>query len=120
MVGQALLLLADVEFLDVVDQFLLQPVLVVVDIGNLFQFLHDGLSDLGHAALLEGLQLVQQTFDVVDFLGEFLFQSGTFLTAEGVELVESVEQGLTGHSPLLVGELLNFGLQGHVGQAQEG
>ena len=49
MVGQTLLLLADVELLDVVNELLLEAVLVVVNLGNLLQTIDDALANLLHA-----------------------------------------------------------------------
>ena len=60
MVAEALLLLADVEFLDVVDEFLLEAILVVFHLGNLLQTVDDALADFLHARLLVGFNLLQQ------------------------------------------------------------
>ena len=60
MVGQTLLLLADVELLDVVDELLLEAVLIVVNLGNLLQTIDDALADLLHARLLIRFYLREQ------------------------------------------------------------
>ena len=82
-VGKALLLLADVELLDVVDEFLLQAVLVVIHIRNLLQTVNDVLSDLLHASLLVWLDAGKESLDVIHLLSKFLLESGSFLLAEG-------------------------------------
>ena len=81
-VGQSLLLLADVELLDVVYQLLLQPVLVVLHAWNLQQPVDDARTNLLNAALFVGLNRSQERLDIVDFLIELLFQRSTFLCAE--------------------------------------
>ena len=57
MVGQALLLLTDIEFLDVVDQLLLHAPLVIVYARNLLQSVYDAGLDLLHATFLERFYL---------------------------------------------------------------
>lgn len=102
-VGKALLLLADVELLDVVDEFLLQAVLVVIHIRNLLQSVNDVLSDLLHASLLVWFDASQERLDVIHFLSKFLLKSGSFLLAEGYEMVHSLANCIfaTSHSSSL-------------------
>ena len=119
MIGQSLLLLADVQLLDIIDEFLLQPVLVVVDLRDLFQAFDDRLFDLRHAALLEGLDRLQQCLDIVDLLVELLLQCGTFLTAESLQVSKSSLNTRTYGRPLLVTEFLFLRFPESVGQTQQ-
>ena len=57
MVGEALLLLVDVELLDIIDEFLLQSVLVVIGAGHLLQTLYDAFTYLAYALFFKGLYL---------------------------------------------------------------
>ena len=82
MVGQSLLLLADVQLLDVVNHLLLQAVLVVVDAFERGQPLYDALAYLLRARGLEGFDACKQASDVVQLLLEFPLQGSTFLDAE--------------------------------------
>ena len=66
MIGKALLLLADVEFLYIVDKFLLEAVLVVVHAFEFFEARFEAFAYLGHAALLEGNDLLHKGGDVVE------------------------------------------------------
>ena len=118
-IAESLLLLADVEFLDVVDQFLLQSVLVVFDIRNLLQSVHDVGLDLLHARFLVRLYAGEQCLDVVHLLGELLLQGSTLLAAELDEVVHSLVDGLLCSLPFLVCQFFHIGLGRHVGQAQQ-
>ena len=104
MVGEALFLLRDVEFLYVVDKLLLKAVLVVVDFRNLLQSVDDTLTNLLHARVLVWLDALQQSLDIVNLLAEFLCESLTFLTAEINESVKCRVDSLTGNLPFLFGK----------------
>ena len=119
MIRQALLFLADVEPFDVVDEFLLQPILVVFDLGNAVQSLDDALADFLHALLLESLDAGEQLPDVIDFLGEFPFERCPFLTAEVGERVEGLLHGLAHHRPFLLAEHFGLGARRHVGHPHQ-
>ena len=119
-VGQSLLLLADVELLDVVYQLLLQPVLVVLHAWNLQQPVDDARTNLLNAALLVGLNRSQERLDIVDFLIELLFQRSTFLCAEVHQGSYGLLYSLLYGTPLVVGQHLLFGFGQHVGHARQG
>ena len=118
-IGQSLLLFTDVQLLDIVDELLLQPVLVVVDLRDLFQPFDDCLFNLWYTALLVRLDRLQQCLDVVDLLVELLLQRGTFLTAESLQVSKGSLNASADGSPLLFAEFLFFRLAERVGQAQQ-
>ena len=118
-VGQTLLLLADVQLLDVVDELLLQTVLVVLHAGNLLQPVDDALANLLHAALLVGLDAGQQLLDVVNLLLKLLFKGGTLLLAEVHQCLDGLFHSLAGSGPLVVAQHLLLRLRQHVGHAQQ-
>ena len=64
-VGEALFLLVDVEFLDVVDEFLLESVVVILYAEALLEAVEDALAYLLGALLLIGYDAVEQGFYVV-------------------------------------------------------
>ena len=119
MVCQALLLLTDIEFLDVVDQLLLQTILVVVHPRNLLQTLHDALLDLLHATLLVGLDLCQQHGDIIDLLGKLLLKGCTFLCTEIHQILQGLAHGVLHRRPLFVGQLLCIRLCQHVRHTEQ-
>ena len=119
MVGQPLFLLADVEFFDIIDEFLLQPVLVVVHFRNLFQPLHDVGPNLLHPRFLVRFDAGQQRSDVVYLLGELPLQSLPLLTAESHKRVDGLPDGPESSLPLSVGELFHLGLGRHVGHTEQ-
>ena len=102
-VGKALLLFADVELLDVVDELLLQTVLVIIHIRNLLQTVYDVLADLLHACLLVWFNAGKESLDIIHFLGEFLLQGSSFLLAEVAQMADSLANCIFCHCPLLVG-----------------
>ena len=118
-VGKALLLLADVELLDVVDEFLLQAVLVVIHIWNLLQSVNDVLSDLLHASLLVWFDASQERLDVIHFLSKFLLKSGSFLLAEGYEMVHSLANCIFCHFPLLIAQFFHIRLRCYIRKTQQ-
>ena len=120
MVGEALLLLADVELLDVVYHLLLQAVLVVLHVGNGGQPFHDALPYLLHALLLVGLDAGQQSGDVVQLLIELLLQSLALLPAERHELVDGLLHDVASHLPLLFRKFLqHLSARKHVRHADQ-
>ena len=104
MVGEALFLLGDIQFLDVVDKFLLKAVLVVVDFWNLLKAVNDTLTDFLHTRVLVWFNALHESLDIVDFLAEFLCESLTFLTTEINEGIESRVDSLTSNRPFLFGK----------------
>ena len=120
MVCQALFLLTDIEFLDVVDQLLLQTVLIVVHSRNLLQTLHDALFDFLHATLLVGLDLSQQHGDIVDLLRELLLKGCSLLCTEVHEVLQSLTDGTFNCLPLFVVQLLCIRLCQYVGHTEQG
>ena len=106
MIGKALLLLADVELLDVVDHLLLQAVLVVLHVGDGGQPFHDALAYLLHALFLVGFDAGQQSGDVVQLLLDLLLQSLALLPAECHELVDGRLHDAASHLPLFFRKFL--------------
>ena len=119
MVRQTLLLLADVELLDIIDQFLLQAVTVVLHPRNLLQTVNDAGLDLFHTALLVRLDGCQQTGDVVNLLRKLLLKGGTLLLAEVHEAVEGLLHGSLHCQPFLVVQLFHVRLCQHVRHPQQ-
>ena len=119
MVGKALLLLADVELLDIVDKLLLKAVFVVLNLGDGTQSVNDASANLLHARLLVRLNALQQSLYVVYLLAELLLQRRTLLLAERHERIDSLVDSLARHRPLLVGERLYLHLRHHIRHAQQ-
>ena len=119
MVRQTLFFLVDVEFFDVVNQFLFQAILVVIDPRNRVQALDDALADFLDAKLLVRFDLSQQLLDIVDFLGEFPLQSRAFLPTESDECVECLPDSRRHHFPLVVAKHFSLGSRCHVGHPHQ-
>ena len=117
-VGQTLFLFVDIQFLDIINHFLLQAVLVVFHIGNRFQGFHQTLADAFGAALLVWFDAFQQIAYVLYFLGEFLLQCGTFLFAEVHELADGFLDGSPYGCPFLLVQFFHFRTGHDVRQAQ--
>ena len=120
MVGQALLLLADVEFFDIVDQLLLQTVLVVFHVRNLFQSSLDTGLDLLYTSLFIGLDVSQQLSNIVNLLRKLLLKGGTLLFAEVHETFQGIRHSPLHDGPLLVLEYLHIRLRQHIGHTGQG
>ena len=101
-VCQSLLLLVDVEFLDVVNQFLLKTVLVVVYLRNLLETIDNLFSNLWYTILFKRFDALQKISDIVNLLGKLLLQCRTFLFAEFGELFNSLVDSLLCYFPFLV------------------
>ena len=119
MVGEPLLLLANVELLDVVYQFLLQTVLVVFHVGYSLQPFHNPRLYLLHARLLIRLYAFEQSGNVVYLLRELPLQCRTLLIAEPDERVYRLVNRLASDIPLLIVELLHIAFCRHVRHAQQ-
>ena len=119
MVRQPLLLLADVELLDIVDQLLLQTVAVVIHTRYLLQTFYDALTDLLHTPRLVRLDLCQQLLDVVNLLLELLLEGGTLLDTEVHEVLQRFSHSLAHHLPLCLVEHLRLRLRQHVGHPEK-
>ena len=125
-VGQTLFLFVDIQFLDIINHFLLQAVLVVFHIGNRFQGFHQTLADaLGGgllvwfgAAFLVLLYAFPQLAYVLYVRGEFLLQCGTFLFAEVHELADGFLDGSPYGCPFLLVQFFHFRTGHDVRQAQ--
>ena len=114
MVRQALLLLADVKLLDIVDELLLQTVTVIVHTRNLLQAVHDAGLDLLHTPCLVRLYLCQQLLDVVNLLLELLLEGGTLLDTEVHEVLQGLSHSTSHHLPLCLVERLGICLRQYV------
>ena len=119
MVGEALLLLADVQFLDVIDKLLLQAVLVVLHVGDGFESFHDACADFLHSRLLVRLDALQQVLYVVHLLAELLLKGSAFLRTEVYEMRDGVVHSTAHHVPFLVCKRLSLSLCGYVRHAEK-
>ena len=112
MVGEALLFLVDIEFLDVVYHLLLEAVVAIVDfqavepVDNLLAYLVGALR-------LILFNLFEQGGDVMDFLFKLLLHGLALLTAESGEAMEGIANSLAHGLPLLIGGLGLCGLGLH-------
>ena len=111
--------LTDIEFLDVVYQFLLQTVVVVLYVGNRLQTVNDACPDFLYSFFLERFYLSQQRFYVVYLFSKLLLQCGTLLTTEVVELLQRLVDGFESILPLFVAEFLHVDTCCDVGQSEE-
>ena len=119
MIGQALLLLADVQLLNIIYQFLLQAVLVVFCPGNLLQAVDDALANLLYPTLLVWFYRQHQPFNIVSLLGKLLLQGRTLLGTEIHQMLYSLADTLSRHGPFLITENLNLCLRQHVRHAHQ-
>ena len=119
-VGQTLFLLTDIQFLDIVNQFLLQTVLVIIHTRNLLQSVNDTLANLLYTTLLERFDFCQQTFDIINLLSKLLLERSTLLLTEIHQGSNGTLNSLAGSIPLFVGELFLFCLRQHIRHACQG
>ena len=106
---QAHLLLGDVEFLEVVDEFLLEAVVVDLFDGGVGHVLLDALLGGVDAFALEGGNLAQLLLDEVDVLVEVHLEDAAFVGAELVAEVDGALEGGGGLLPLLVADFVGAG-----------
>ena len=71
-VCQSLLLLVDVEFLDVVNQFLLKTILIVVNLWNLFKTIDNLFSNLWYTTLFKRFDALQKVSNIINLLSKLL------------------------------------------------
>ena len=119
MIGQALLFLADIKFLNIVDQLLLQAVLIIVHTWNLQQTVDDTRPDFLHAALLVWLNRGQQRSDIVNLLRKLLLQGSTFLGTEIHQILQCLLHCFTGSLPLFLLKLLHIRLSQYIGHTEQ-
>ena len=119
MVGQALFLFADVQFLNIVNQLLLQTVLVIFRLRNLLQSVHDAAADFLHTALFVRFNAGQQLLDVVNLLGKFLLQCRPFLSTEVHQVLYGLTDSLACNNPLFVIQYLDLAFGQHVGHTDQ-
>ena len=70
MIGKALLLLVDVEFLNIEDEFLFEAVLIVVHSKAFLQAIKDTFAYFLRTFLFVGSNAMKQGFDIIKFLLE--------------------------------------------------
>ena len=114
MIGKALLLLIDIQFLNVINKFLLQAVLIIIHTQGLFQGIGDTFFDFNNTFFLVRRYRFEQMSYIGYFLTEFLFQSSPFLFAEVHQMVDSFTDGSMYNRPLFVTQLLRFVLRHHI------
>ena len=95
MLAQTHFLLGNVQFLKVINQFLLEAVLVVLARSGQFgEVLRDALLDDLVATLLERFDLSQQIENQFNAVQQVFLQSLSFLNTEAVDDVEGLVEGL--------------------------
>lgn len=117
MVGQAHLLLGDVEFLEVEDHLLLEAVAVHLD-REFREVVQNPCADRLGAGLLEGLDLPLVVFDQIDAAQQVGDEDLTLLPAEFVEAVAGLLNGREQSGMLLFRDVFGLGRY-HVGQPQD-
>ena len=118
-VGEALFFLVDIQLFDVVDQFLFQPILVVVRVQRLFERVGDTFLDFLHPFFFVRSYLFEQQCDVSYLFAELLFQCGAFLFAEVYQMTDCFENGGTYHFPFFFRQLLDFSLRHNVRHTEQ-
>ena len=118
-IGKTLLLLTDVEFLDIVDEFLLKSVLVILHVGYLLESIDNACAYFFNTCLLEWLDAEQKLLYIVNLFAEFLLESSALLGAECNKLVYGFVDGCICHLPLFGSERFGLCLRHDVGHAQK-
>ena len=118
-IGKTLLLLTDVKFLDVVYEFLLKAVLVILYVGYLFESIDNACAYFFNTCLLEWLDAEQKLLYIVNLFAKLLLQRSAFLCAECNELVDGFVDGGICHLPLFGSERFCLSLRHDVGHAQK-
>ena len=116
-VGEALFFLVDIQFFDVVNQFLFQTILVRVQ--RLFECVGDTFLDFLHPFFFVRSYLFEQQCDVSYLFAELLFQCGAFLFAEVYQMTDCFENGGTYHFPFFFRQLLDFSLRHNVRHTEQ-
>ena len=101
-VSQALLLFANVELLDIINQFLLKAVLIILNVGYALQAINNAGTYLLNTSFLPRLNAVQQLLNVVNLLSKLLLKGSTLLLTEVDQFVNSLFNSGTGYGPLSV------------------
>ena len=114
-----MLLFADVKFLNVVNEFLLQAVLVVVHAFEFAQSVFQALANACHAALFVRFNLAQQAAYALNAGRKLDAQCCPLLGSELSEMRQRLGYSGAGCLPLLVGEFFSFGTLRHFGQAHQ-
>ena len=81
-IGKTLLLLTDVQLLDVVDEFLLKSVLVILYVGYLLESIDNACAYFFNTCLLEWLDAEQELLYIVNLFAEFLLQRSALLGSD--------------------------------------
>ena len=71
-VCQSLFLLVDIKFLNIINQFLLKTILIVVNLWNLFKTIDNLFSNLWYTTLFERLNTLQEVSNIVNLLSKLL------------------------------------------------
>ena len=119
-IGEALLFLVDVQFLDIVDKLLFQTVLVVIHTDGLFEGSGNLFADFGHTFHFVRFDFLHQCLDVVQFFVELLFEGSSFLDAEVGDLGDGFIDGLAHDGPFLFTQFLDVHLGQHIRHPQQG
>ena len=114
MVGQSLLLLADVQLLYIVDELLLQPIPVIFRSRYLLQPLLYAGPDALHPTLLQRLDVCQKMLNVVYFLCKLALKRTSLLLAEVNKTVKSLSHTSLHHNPFLILQDLHIRLRQHI------
>ena len=112
MVGKTLLLLIDIQLLDIVDQFLLQTVLIII-YRKLLQRIEDTFLDLRYSIFLIRFYGSQQLAYASDVCAEFPIQRLTLLLAEIQQMLNSFLHSCKHCIPLFFSQFHSLILSGH-------
>ena len=118
--GKAYFFLGDVEFFEVVDEFLLEPVGVDFLDGRFAEVAVDAFFGGVDAFGLVLWDAVEFLFYQVDVLDKVFLQYVAFLLAEAVDVGHGVGNGAGNGLPFAVGEVGVLGGLPYVGYAQDG
>ena len=120
MISKSLFLFADIKFLNVIYQLLLQTVLIILHSWDLFQSVLNTSLDLLHTTLLVWLDIRQQLSDIVYLLSKLLLESCSLLNTKVNKTLQGIAQSTFHHIPLLIVECLYISLRQHIWHASEG
>ena len=119
MIAKTLFFFVHIQLFDVVDEFLLQAVLVIIHTQRLFQSIGNTFLHFGYTLFLIGSDSLQQMGDVGDLLTELLFKGSSFLLTEVHQRTDSLFHSRINHSPFFLTQFLRFILGHHIRHAEQ-
>ena len=118
-IGKTLLFFVDIEFLDVIDKFLFQAVLVIIHTQCLFKRIGDTVLYLAYPFLLVGSHRFEQPCYILYLLTEFLFERCALLLAEVYQMIDSLFHCRMHHCPFLIAQLLSLILRHYIRHTEQ-